>query len=355
MNIISTCQMGPGTFEAKFIPLSKINYIDNIYVLRKQKGPQIEKLHYIILPKICRVKWISFFITPLLLLYNTKKVKAKFIISYHIIPHAFYAYFASVLSGVPFSISQTGLFIQRYSENYIFKFLLLFIFKKAFIINIPGQKSKQHWIKKSVNPSKLNLLHSTISTEVFSNKKNNKEYDLIFMGRLAPEKNIDLILLALKKLKENGMEPSLVVVGDGPEKLKLKKLVSSYQLDNQINFVGFQKDVGLWLNKAKVFVMASISDAMPTALMQAMACELVCVSSNVGNISDLLKNKYNGFLFESNDLDGLYSVLLESLDKNNNHNNLKLKARETVINFHSHISAIKKWKNIFEELFSKKK
>jgi len=343
MNIIASAQMGPGTFEAKFIPLSRLEKIENIYVLRKKAGPEINKVHYIVLPKLCRYGWANLIIAPVLLLFYAIKYRAGLILSYHVIPHSFFAYFASAISGIPFSISQTGLLIQRYSEKKVIGRVILHIFKKALYVNVPGTSSMQHWIRKGIDPSKIRILHSTISTQQFSNTNSPKKYDFIFMGRLAPEKNIELILKSFNNLKKTGYSPSLVIVGDGPEQKTLKEFVILNRLDKDVTFAGFQSDVAYWLNMAEIFVMASVTEAMPTALMQAMACELVCISSDIGNISDIITHSQNGFLFESDNLSELTTLMGSTLQKKGNYDQLRKNARQTVISNHSHSSAIDKW------------
>lgn len=335
--------MGPGTFEAKFIPLSKINYLDNIYVLRKEEGISIEKVKYIILPRVCKIKWIYIFVAPLLLLHYAKKYNAKIIISYHVIPHGFFAYFASRLSGIPYNISQTGMIVQRLSERGFIGSIIQHIFNRAHLINVPGTFSRKHWINKGIIPGKINILHSTISTDRFKKLAIDKQFDFIFVGRLAPEKNIELIFRALILLNAMGLTYRMVVVGEGPEREHLECFVRRNDLENQITFVGFQNDITSWLNKAGIFVMSSTTDAMPTALMQAMACELICISSNVGNIPDILIHGINGFLFESGNLGELSELLSLTLKSKDGFKQLRKNARDMVIKNHSHNSAVKKW------------
>ena len=62
LRIICSCRMGPGTFEAKFIPLCKVDIVEEIIVVRKEKGPYIPKLKYVVLPKICSSPFINFII-----------------------------------------------------------------------------------------------------------------------------------------------------------------------------------------------------------------------------------------------------------------------------------------------------
>jgi len=351
MNIISSCKMGPGTFEAKFIPLSQVKRIEMITVLRKTKGPQINKVIYKTLPRLFSKYGMSIFIAPFLLIKYVKKTNAKLIIAYHAMPHVFYAYFASKITGIPYIFGQTGLNVQYLTEKWFLGRIILHVVKKATIINVPGLASKNFWISKGVDPNKINLLHSTIDTEIFTNTNSKIEYDLIYLGRLSGEKNLELLLNSLVNLNNKGCSLKMVVVGEGPERNKLEKFVKSNNLENNVSFVGFQFDVNSWLNKAAIFAMSSWSEGMPTALMQAMACERICICSKVGNIPDLLIHEENGFLFESYNLGELTSLLYNVYNNRKEYSQLRKNARLAVINNHSHLSALKKWETLFSEIF----
>jgi len=340
--------MGAGTFEAKFAPLSKTESINKIYVLRKNKAKEIENLEYIILPKICNLRLFYVLITPLLLAHYAKKYNAKYILAYHIIPHAFFAFIASKITGIPYIVGQTGLYVQKLSNKFIYGNLICSILKKAKWLNVPGSFSKNHWINKGLLPQKINLLHSTINTDIFVNTHNNKEYDFIYLGRLAWEKNIEIIIDAFKTISSEIHNPKLVIVGNGPEKKKLEEYVKINSLENRVVFAGFQKDVTHWLNKARFFVMASVTEAMPTALMQAMSCELICISSNVGNITDLLEHNKNGFLFESGNQSELSDIMSYCISNTESISKIGTQAREDVILNHSYHTAIKKWDELFK-------
>jgi glycosyltransferase involved in cell wall biosynthesis len=88
---------------------------------------------------------------------------------------------------------------------------------------------------------------------------------------------------------------------------------------------------------------------MPTALMQAMACELLCVATPVGNISEMLEDRVNGFTFTPGDHEGL-ALILSRLLKVENIEEICRKARDKVIANHSYESAENKWSIILENV-----
>lgn len=344
--------MGPGTFEAKFIPLSKSSYINEIYVIRKSKGPDINKLHYIIIPSIFRNKILGILIRPLYLLIYAIKTEADIVLAYHFIPHSFFAFFTALLTGKKLIIAQTGLYIQNKVENKNFNRLVKIILNKSDYLFVPGSKSYTFWKSMGVNKNRIKILHSTIDTNYYKpDNKFIKEYDFIILSRLVDEKRVDIIIDILYKLKLDGFNFRAVIVGNGKKYNDLIELVSKYNLNNEIDFVGFQIDTNNWFNKAKYYLMYSYSEGLPTSLMQAMSCGLVPVTTDVGNIPDLVTNE-NGFIYSFNEqekyLSKLKTLLIDFDDEK--YIEYSQNCRNIVIENHSFNSAIKKWDIIFNEI-----
>ena len=343
--------MGPGTFEAKFIPLSKIAKINNIYVLRSSPGPEIPKVKYILHPKIFKYKLLKIILLPFYLAILTKRKKTSLILAYHFIPHAFYAYIASLITGRPFIIGQTGLYIQKYAKKHLLSSLINYIIKKSLYINVPGNNSKHFWIKNGIQKEKINLLHSTINTDIYKPKHENIEYDFIILSRLAKVKRLDMLIDVFYNLNNNGLKFKAAIVGNGPCYNNLTQKVKQLKLSDVVFFKGFQNDPVKWFNKSKFYLMNSESEGLPTSLMQAMACELIAVSTSVGNITDLIEDQKNGFLLAHNDIN-TYEKILETLFvmPNSKYKIIGQKARKVIINNHSYISAINKWEIILQNI-----
>jgi L-malate glycosyltransferase len=130
----------------------------------------------------------------------------------------------------------------------------------------------------------------------FSPNKMTPTTDLIFVGRLAPIKRVDLLLRAVKRMREIIPNITATIVGDGPLREPLARMASELGLTKNINFVGLQKNVEDWLRKAKVFVLTSDSEGLSLALMEAMLCGLPAVVSQVGDLDELVENGINGYV-----------------------------------------------------------
>jgi len=343
--------MGPGTFEAKFVPLSKLENIETIYILREYIGPEIDKVVYLVLPAFIRKVRLFKIFTPFYLAFYTKRFNCNLIIGYHIIPHTFFAYIASIITNVPFVCAQTGLDIQSHAKKPIFKSLLKMIFKKAAFINVPGSKSVEYWQQFGVNKNKIINLHSTIDTNWWlPSEEIEKKYDFVFLGRLDAVKRIELILKGFKLLLEtysNEQKPILLIVGTGPEEMKLKSLANELNIEQNVDFVGFKSDPRISLQQSKFLIMSSISEGLPTAMMQGMACGALPITNLVGNISDIVTDGTTGFVHNGNLPEDIFKTMSIAMKEGNMKlSQIRNAAREIIVTKHSHEAATTKWRNM---------
>lgn len=127
--------------------------------------------------------------------------------------------------------------------------------------------------------------------------------DLILVGRLSRVKRVDIFLKALKKGKERIPDISAVIVGDGPDRTFLEKVMTELGLRENVRFIGHRDDVEQWLRGAKAFVLTSDSEGLSQAMIQAMLCGLPVVVSSVGDLGELVTDGLNGYLVAERNAD----------------------------------------------------
>lgn len=108
----------------------------------------------------------------------------------------------------------------------------------------------------------------------------------ISTSQLNADKGHRDILLALRDLKDQGLYFEYHVVGTGRIEAELKRLATGLELDDQVVWHGFQKDVRSFLQRADVFLLPSRREGLPNTLLEAMAEGLVCVARNVGGVEE---------------------------------------------------------------------
>lgn len=132
-------------------------------------------------------------------------------------------------------------------------------------------------------------------------KKAEDEYDVVFVGRLIKEKNVELLLEALVEVKKNMPDISALIVGDGPEKDQLEKLAFDLGLSENVKFVGFLEshdEVISYMKSSKAFVLPSKREGFGIVALEANASGLPVVTVNypMNAVEGLIIHGYTGFV-----------------------------------------------------------
>jgi glycosyltransferase involved in cell wall biosynthesis len=93
----------------------------------------------------------------------------------------------------------------------------------------------------------------------------------------------------------------LLIVGDGPERPSIERLIDELGLREQVFLLGARNDVDRLLQAADLFILSSVTEAIPLTLIEAMAAELACVGSRVGGIPEVIAENETGLLAEPRD------------------------------------------------------
>ena len=125
------------------------------------------------------------------------------------------------------------------------------------------------------------------------------------VGRLTPVKGIPYLLKAARILLRQGANVKLLVVGDGSIRLDLVTQTRDLGISENVVFLGHREDTDELLQALDIFVLPSLSEGIPMALLEAMAATRAVVASRVGGIPEIVEDGFEGFLVEPMDVDGL--------------------------------------------------
>ena len=142
--------------------------------------------------------------------------------------------------------------------------------------------------------------------------------DIVYAGRLIRHKNLDLLISALQFVKREVPDISTVIIGDGPEAIRVKRLAKELGLENNIKFTGFLENYDetiALMKSSKVFVMPSTREGFGMAALDANACglPLVTVNHRMNAVSDLV-TEGTGLVCEPT-ADELSKAIIRVLDK----------------------------------------
>ena len=121
------------------------------------------------------------------------------------------------------------------------------------------------------------------------------------VGRFVPEKNYPLLVEAFKTFSRHLADEVLVLVGDGPEREKIECDIRSNGIERQCRLPGIQADPVSWISTLDVFCLSSISEGMPVSLLEAAACGVPSVVTDVGGNAAIVVDGVTGLVVPPDD------------------------------------------------------
>lgn len=135
------------------------------------------------------------------------------------------------------------------------------------------------------------------------------------VARLAGVKDPMTLLQAFRNLWLRHPDARLIYVGEGEERKRLEQYIETSGLKNSVILAGEQDRINDYLNMADVFVLPSLEESLPLALLEALQVGLPCVVSNVGDMPRWVEHGKNGYVFNPQDIT-LLSCFLNILFEN---------------------------------------
>jgi len=178
-------------------------------------------------------------------------------------------------------------------------------------------------------------------------------FDRILIGtvaRLDRVKRLDVLLQAMRSLRD----VHIVIVGDGPERVRLEAMSARLGLASHIHFVGQQDDVRTWLAAMDVFVLSSDWEGMSNAVLEAMAAELPVVATTVGGTPEVVVDGMTGLLVPPRDPQALAQAIHALLVDPERRNKMGQAGRDRVRHHFTVERMVEKTESLYEQLLAEK-
>ncbi|MEK6899463.1 MAG: glycosyltransferase family 4 protein [Nanoarchaeota archaeon] len=205
-----------------------------------------------------------------------------------------------------------------------------------------------------VPDEKMVYIPNGIPEEFFTQKKGKEEKRILFLGRVAPVKDIQALIKAFSMVKDK--EFLLDITGPAEESYlnELILLIKKLKLNDRVIFskpIYNIKEKIEKIDSAKIFVLPSKREGMPQSLIEAMAREKIVIASKNDGSKELINNDQNGFLFDIGDSQSLARLIDKSIKLNDK--KMCIEARKSVEKF-SWDKIIKKLDNLIKTSVRKK-
>jgi sugar transferase (PEP-CTERM/EpsH1 system associated) len=129
------------------------------------------------------------------------------------------------------------------------------------------------------------------------------------VARLDPAKDQSTLLRAFARVRRAHHGARLVIVGEGPQREELVRTATVLGLAEDVHFLGARHDVADLLPHFHAFVLSSVAEGLPLAVLEAMACARPVVATSVGSVPDVVKHERTGLLVRPGDVEGIANAM----------------------------------------------
>ncbi|KKR49033.1 MAG: Second mannosyl transferase [Candidatus Magasanikbacteria bacterium GW2011_GWC2_40_17] len=163
-----------------------------------------------------------------------------------------------------------------------------------------GGKKNTFVIHNGIDLEKINFLDKeTAKKEIFQFTQDDKLKDCFILGTIAnfyKTKGLSILLNIFQELVKTNDKLRLVIIGNGPEKNNLEKQIKENGLEKKVVLTGILSDAYKYLKAFDIFVLPSIKEGFPYALLEAMAAGLPIVATKVGAIPEIIEDEKEGLV-----------------------------------------------------------
>ena len=245
------------------------------------------------------------------------------------------------------------------TSGYLFKWAMKFLYHIADAL-VVQTKDVEIWMRANlfnstslnvkVVPNPVDIDDSILSRHLYTRKIEDK-FLIMACGRLVPSKGYSVLIRAIKLLVECKIEVRCVIVGDGPQKRYLEKLVSSLNLSDVVELVGKVKNVETYYRDSDLFVLSSFNEGFPNVLLEAMSFGLPCVSFDCDyGPRAIIVDQVNGCLAGAPGNEGeLFKVIRELIQNTGLRRSIALEAKKAGGQYSKDI-IMQSWLEIFDSI-----
>ncbi len=210
--------------------------------------------------------------------------------------------------------SEDAIDATKFADNKFFAYFILF--SKIIFYNLAdGIITNSEKSKKSLESiihikKKIRLIFNPYLKKILKIKNKNKENLILSVGRLCKQKNFETLIKGFYIFQKKFPKYKLLILGHGYNEKKLLKLAKNLRIDKKIKFKGWVRNVTKYYKTPKIFVMTSLYEGLPNALIDAVNFEIPSISTKCSGATDILTNK-NGIFFKVMDADDLGDKMIK--------------------------------------------
>ncbi|WP_096200911.1 N-acetyl-alpha-D-glucosaminyl L-malate synthase BshA [Bacillus sp. FJAT-45350] len=279
---------------------------------------------------------------------------------HYAVPHAICAYLAKQMVGDHLKIVTTlhGTDITVLGYDPSLSELIRFAIEQSDAVTAVSDDLGKETHSLLDTTKEIETIYNFIDERVYFKKESTglkKDYGIqenekviVHISNFRPVKRVSDIVKSFAKIQEQ-IPAKLLLIGDGPELTVACRLVKEYGIEERVLFLGNQKRVAEILSISDLMLLLSEKESFGLVALEAMACGVPVIGTNIGGIPEVVLNHKTGFTCEVGDIDSIAKRAIELLSNSSLHKEMSEKSLQQVQEkFHSD-KIVQHYENVYEK------
>lgn len=282
-------------------------------------------------------------------LYKKKNNRPDVIISFISLTNLISIIIAKIYN-IKIIVSEHNSYLRAQHPKYLTNFTRTFLYPLTNYLTVLTNFDIEYYRKKKV---RVVVMPNPCSFNSHWESNANRNKTILAVGNLDRyhHKGFDNLIPLIAPILKNHKDWNLTFVGGGKNGLAyLTQLKNQYDIDDQVSFTGFIKDVNILMQQSEIFVLPSRYEGLPMALLEAMSQGMACIAYNCKTgPADIIDNGKDGLLIEDQNMEAMQKGLELLINDSILRNNLRSQSKVSLDRFSMDNIGVQ-WQKLFREL-----
>jgi L-malate glycosyltransferase len=271
------------------------------------------------------------------------------------IPHATAAYLAREITGVPYVVTLHGSDVTILGSDPSYNIVNNHSVEKADAVTAVSSFMQREAYERLGIERDVKMIPNFVDADAFSPKPCGVEEcdecgGIIHVSNFRPVKRVTDLVYAMAIITKEEPKARLTLVGDGPDRHGVEKLIDSLALGGNVKMTGFRSDIPNLMRCSDIGVLCSETESAPLTLLEGMSTGLPMVATRVGGVQEIIEDGKNGLVVPAKHPEELAQAILRLYRDKRMRRRLGEKARKTILERYTAEKVVNQYLETFESV-----
>lgn len=273
---------------------------------------------------------------------------------HYAIPHATAAFLAREITGVPYVVTLHGSDVTILGSDPSYMAVNTYSINRADAVTAVSSFMQREAYERLAIKHEIRVIPNFVDPDLYNPapceevERGPEGVVITHVSNFRPVKRIQDLVYAMRMVVKDAPGTQLMLVGDGPDRHNIEKLIEQLHLRRSVTLTGFRNDVANIFRCSDVGVLCSETESAPLTLLEGMSCGIPIVATSVGGIPEIVQDGVNGLLVPPKQPEELAEAILKLVKDGKLRCKLGAAARGTILERFTAEKVVKAYLETFE-------